>query len=616
MLQIRKILLRGDNIDDALVEFTSGANVLAGESDTGKSYMVQCLDFIFGAGKLKFLKEAAPYKNLLVEFENSENDFLTLVRALKGGKLTAFGSSIENMSGSGQIIDPKRSGKSVRPDVTSVIFRFANIASAQLRKNVNGETQRLTIRNLAPLFLIGEVAIIDEYSPILGRPGYDKTSLKRTLSYLLTGLDDKDVISNETDEVVKSRLKAKLEVVVEFLLPLEIPYIYSLLDEPESEEILADERIEQLSEELKNFGNMQATIQQKIQEVTKIHLKSESQLLGIGELQARYTLLDERYESDLQRLDFITEGAYFINSLQDVNCPLCEQMMPDHEHIGGETSHLRPSAIAEASKIKAHRRDLAAAIFDIDAKKNAVLFESQEAASTMRRLQQKLDEEVIPQISASMALYENVVRKRADREVRQFNNERWTDLLELKDKLEKEISASGEPKQKWNGISPIALRELCAEIEGLLRDWAWNENPRVEFDEKEYDIIVDGQPRNSHGKGVRAILYSAFTIGMLRYCATKGLPHSGFVVIDSPLTSFKKKAAKIIKGADGEIAADVEAAFWESLKYVSKDVQIIVIENKEPPAAVAKEVHYQWFAGEDAMDGERAGLIPRSHNPV
>lgn len=611
MLQIRKILLRGTDLQDALVEFAPGANVLAGESDTGKSYLVQCMDFILGADKLKFLKEGSQYKNLFVEFQNSKSEFLTLVRALNGGKLKVYRSSIDELSGNGEVVDPKRSGKSARADVTSTILPFAGIADAQLRKNVHGKTQRLTVRTLAPFFLIGEVAIIDEYSPVLGRPGYDKTALKRTLSYLLTGADDKDVVATEANEVIKTRLKAKLEVVGDLLAPLKERYERVELAEIEVSEDTTDERIDRLSEELNSYARIQEAVQQRVQDLRQVRIKAESQLLGIGELQVRYSLLDERYASDLQRLDFITEGAHFINALQDVNCPLCDHMMVGHEHITSDILPLRKSAIAEASKIKAHRRDLAKAISDIDAKRDSVHLMKEDANSEISALQQQLNEQIVPKISEAMRLYEASVEKRADREVARLDRDRWLSLVKLKSELESEIAASGESKQSWDGISSFVLRAFCEEIESVLLEWAWSKNPRVEFDEKEYDIIVDGQPRNSHGKGVRAILYSAFTIGLLRYCINKGRPHPGVVIIDSPLTSFKKKAAKDIPGADGEVSAGIEAAFWDSLKHVSKEVQIIVIENKEPPADVAVEVHYEWFAGKDAKDGERAGLIPR-----
>jgi DNA repair ATPase RecN len=73
MLQIRTILLRGSNIEDAVVTFADRANILAGESDTGKSYLVHCLDYILGADELrKRIEEAEPYSQLIVEFENSK----------------------------------------------------------------------------------------------------------------------------------------------------------------------------------------------------------------------------------------------------------------------------------------------------------------------------------------------------------------------------------------------------------------------------------------------------------------------------------------------------------------------------------------------------------------
>jgi hypothetical protein len=611
MLQIRKILLRGDGVEDALVNFEAGANVLAGESDTGKSYLLACLDFIFGAGKMRHLKEASPYyKSLFVEFENSKNEFLTLVRPVDGGKLRAYHSSIQDISGNGETISPKRSGKSVQPDITSVILPFAGIGNALLRKNGLGQTQRLTVRTLAPLFFIGEVTIIDEYSPVLGRPSYDDTALKRTLSYLLTGTDDKDVIATEANEAVKSRLKAKHEVVVDLLRPLDARY-GGQSSGPTLDEDGTDRKICELSDAINEFGTLRGVILQSVQELIKAAMKAESQLLGIGELRSRYLLLDKRYTSDLQRLDFIAEGAHFINALQDVNCPLCDQKIPDHEHFASDTSHVRESALAEASKIKAHKRDLAEAIRDIDQKRAAVSSEKEDAASKIASLQKRLDGEVAPQISELLKVYECHMKLRADREANRLDRERWSSLLKLKGELEQEISAGAEPKQTWGGISPMAQRDLCIEIEVVLRDWAWAKDPRVEFDEKAYDIIVDGQPRSSHGKGVRAILYSAFTIGLLKHCAKKGLPHFGVVVIDSPLTSYKKKKAKNVRGDDGEIPAGVEAAFWKSLKHVSDALQIIVIENKEPPTDVADAVHYEWFAGEDAEENERSGLIPR-----
>jgi hypothetical protein len=49
------------------------------------------------------------------------------------------------------------------------------------------------------------------------------------------------------------------------------------------------------------------------------------------------------------------------------------------------------------------------------------------------------------------------------------------------------------------------------------------------------DFVIDGKPRGSRGKGLRAISHAAVTLGLLGYCQERSLPHPGFVVMDSPL---------------------------------------------------------------------------------
>lgn len=83
---------------------------------------------------------------------------------------------------------------------------------AELRKNDRGETQRLTFRLLIPIFLIDEISVIDELSPVLGRGGFDITPRKRMLAY---------IIAAEKSEIAKAKLAARLGVITDLLEPLE-----------------------------------------------------------------------------------------------------------------------------------------------------------------------------------------------------------------------------------------------------------------------------------------------------------------------------------------------------------------------------------------------------------
>ena len=361
-------------------------------------------------------------------------------------------------------------------DVTSVLFPFCGIAEARLRKNTRGETQRLTVRTLAPLFLIDEVSIIDQHSPVTGKPSYDDTSRKRALSFMLSGMDDEGIVAAEKNEVVKARLKAKLEIVTDLLQPLGDRFAHPQAVKSESGENEIDTLIGNLSKELNDVSLAKETIQQKIQETTRLILKADSQLLGICELLSRYQLLDDRYRSDLDRLDFISEGSFYFNALQEVPWPLCDQMMSPHEHSHGyetDAQPIRDSAVAEAAKIQAHKTDLAAAISDLERRKEQIELEKRRFDSELQSLREELSRTVMPQLGEAAQRLERLVEQRAEREAERLERERWTSLLKLRDGIQSMLDESGEPKQLWEGLPPLALRGFCEEIEAVLEEWSW-----------------------------------------------------------------------------------------------------------------------------------------------
>jgi len=203
---------------------------------------------------------------------------------------------------------------------------------------------------------------------------------------------------------------------------------------------------------------------------------------------------------------------------------------------------------------------------------------------------------------------EGLVTRRLELEAIINDEAQASNLRNMKEQIEKAASDRETSSKEWEPLPSKALRKFCAEVEMILAEWKWKGEGRVEFDQTAYDITVDGQSRRSHGKGVRAVLYAAFVIGLLRYCKSNHRPHFGTVIIDSPLTSYKKgKSGEVV---EGPVDVGIETAFWRSLTNFGTDAQLIIIENKEPPGDVAATVHYEWFAGENAQPGERAGFIP------
>lgn len=110
---------------------------------------------------------------------------------------------------------------------------------------------------------------------------------------------------------------------------------------------------------------------------------------------------------------------------------------------------------------------------------------------------------------------------------------------------EAEVGGEEEPTEKTR-FENDALLEFCSIVAKLLDAWRWIYTPppiEVTFDThyNRMDIVISGTPKRSFGKAARAILKSAVLVGLMEYCVANGLPHPGFVVLDSPLTTKPEK---------------------------------------------------------------------------
>ncbi len=53
---IEKLRISGDGKKTSIVDFTAGLNIIRGPSSTGKSYIVEIIDFLFGSSRVPFDK--------------------------------------------------------------------------------------------------------------------------------------------------------------------------------------------------------------------------------------------------------------------------------------------------------------------------------------------------------------------------------------------------------------------------------------------------------------------------------------------------------------------------------------------------------------------------------
>jgi hypothetical protein len=276
-----------------------------------------------------------------------------------------------------------------------------------------------------------------------------------------------------------------------------------------------------------------------------------------------------------------------------------------------QIAQARNATLREIAKIQGERDDLrntvASVRAELDASEQEILWISAQIGVAENSLSQARPDE-----AASRKLYEERT------EVRDSVRE-TLELFRQRDKLQvrlSQLSASiprGRGDDKLSvGIDGPTGHALAAKVQEVLSAWQFPSNPTVSFNDDTQDIRLNGKPRAANGKGVRAILHAASKVAALLLCQEKDLPHPGFVVLDTPLLTYREplKNPKYGDLADDEAAlkaTSLHEAFYQHLISLKDRAQILVLENADPPLSLREDMNIITFTGEGGND--RFGLF-------
>jgi hypothetical protein len=323
-------------------------------------------------------------------------------------------------------------------------------------------------------------------------------------------------------------------------------------------------------------------------------------------LLARFELLEQHYESDLARLQAIEEAASIFASMDEGPCPWCGA---DMAHRGerasvlceGNTEAIRVAAQAEQSKIQIKRRELNDTVNMLGAERTGI----EEFLPSLDSQLSFIDHEIrgeLPDIQEARARIAQVV---SARDVAQSGLARFENLDRLKE-LRLEIVGDADVDSvaliAEGGVDTTVLDHFSQSIEYFLTSWAFPAQ-RVFFDLPRRDIQVSGKARRVNGKGVRAVLHAAFSLGLLRFTCECEKPHPRLLILDSPLVTYRDP----ISPDDISLAhSNLNERFYDPFRNWDERLQVIIIENRDPPPWVSEIAKVEQFTGTKAFG--RAGF--------
>lgn len=587
---IESVIVSGPERADAAVYFRKGANVVQGGSDTGKSYIVQCIKFALGASKPpKQIKLSHGYTTVRVKFENDDGSYFVIERALtENSKATLIDDrgavstlGIKHSSGNKNTIS-SRFLENLGLDGKVILKGISSLSSASF-----------SLRDFEKIFLIDESRIVAEYSPLGTGQNNEKTKEKSILKLLLTGEDDAEAKKAKRDLESKESLKHKISAIEEIIskfyptddstLRLEQSKLNSFKNQVASQ---LNEAEDDLTNAFKSSNGLleQKTINISELEVFELRIAEDNALLS------RFGMLDKKYESDRQRLLGIEQAAILLNASDPVLCPTCGNHF-DSEFCISDVNDIRKGVSVELNRISLNIHELAEAQRSL----SLAIERNTSNAQAKKDAIAALEKEIRFNLQDSMQIVNDL--KELASCIRQ-------DLVALdqcvadKTKLIEELKRLGilllEEQTEYTTASfEEAVKPLVTEIQAILGRWGFPNYLPVDFDFSARDITIAGSARGNFGKGYRAIAFSAFTLGLMNLLKLSGR-HPGFIILDSPLTTYKE-GDDLSEEDSEEVAADVIYAFYKDIADSFHDSQVIIFENKEPDMSIIPKLNYQHF---------------------
>jgi hypothetical protein len=601
---LRRLTFTGQQADSADLQFGGGLNLLYGASNTGKSFALKSLDFMLGSSTpLPGIAERQPYERAWLVVNLPEYGTITLRRALAGGPFELFSGDIRAANGNNSIQLSARHDASNTDNLSQFILDKIGFIGREIVTDAHGKKRTLSFRDLSRYCIVDETAIQSETSPALSGQYQSGTAERSVFRLLISGSDDSAVVPVLNPRTFRLATTGKLEMLDEMIASLdeELTADYPEPDQlPEQQERL-EEAWQAAQRELdtsrESFRGLLAMKWEMGNRITRLKQRREEIAINVG----RFEQLRTVYRSDIQRLEAIEEAGFLLSLGGDRDCPLCGAT-PEHQkyaHGLSEIEKAREAASAEVQKINQQSNELEATLADLVREATEIEHQLDSADRELSALEAQL-EQLAPAASSARRRVNEISSVR-DQVKKGLSLLQQLDALKKRREETTELRAPSRAERPRLEVPGGAVYEFAQTVSAVLTEWQFPGQRHVAFDEATFDLRIDGKLRKDNGKGVRAITHAAFKVALLLFCHERKLPHPGFLILDTPLLTYRDP----IHSKEGPLTEDEQAVrdtslkdfFFEHLAANGDKGQFVIIENVDLPRGIDRLAHIETFTG-------------------
>lgn len=610
---ITKIAASGPDVKYSSVPFEDGVNFIVGPSNTGKSYVIGCIDFMFGGKEVPFSKDDTGYDTVMMDMESDDGYYFSAERKIEEGSSGDKGSNVVHVSTN----LPGVHGDEFKINTKEYSDLLMRIIGIEERTKIIAtqapKDEDLTFRTIFHLFFINEENIFKKQTAF-DDPSYSKITASLTsLLYLINGDNLERFLPEVSVEELENRATRKAGVIS--YLNQKIAALSEQKKQLE-ESMAADEGVDidaRIDEFVSEIEKVEKQIVDALEESRRILAQIYEQSAKLQEarfLGNRYRTLHSQYMSDIKRLNFIVEGDAKGKQIRHKdNCPFCGHEMDDEEE--DRTTYVE-SAKAELARIRLQLGDLEAT--EIETKQE--IKEIEESLKGLNaqntNITKLLNQELRPhaaELRSAVAEYRRIQQVRQQlQSIAYMSTELGTDVFE-KENEEDEKATKFDAKQKFD---KNIWRELSDSVNEMIKDCAYTGKPESYLSINTADVVVGGRHKKNQGKGYRAFLNTIMLFNLMKYLENSGKYPSHILILDSPILSLKEKKHKLT-------AKDITTVgMRESLiQYIMDNCgnnQVIIAENELPDTLNYQHANQIIFTMDEEGDN-RYGFLHSVRNP-
>lgn len=620
-LRVEKLILVGIR-KNYVVSFQNGLNIIHGDSDTGKSSILEFINYLLGSGKIELADEvisSVKFAALEVFINDSP---ITIIRDIyKPGALIEVYPSLYDEIDSNL---PRKYAPNFKtpnaPDGFFSDFLMDKLNFPRLKLKVSptkdiSKFQRLSFRNIMKFAYVNQDDMGSK--SLLNLTDWGRyTQTKEIFKYIYNLFDGDiaDIESQISDKKAEcARLAKKYDNVAEFLRETGYESISSLDDAINECDIITDNIESSLSE----INATMTASSENYNKLKSLHNQFNLELKGLDKVLAelnhkkdQYVRLKNDYLNDIKKIKSIHIANERIGSLTDIrcNCPICDNIMLINASNGGFINSKPEQLDEELKSLVKRTKSIEELIIDLTDQQHRKIIDKNILEKDILKIRGMIDSEskemITPFLTQRDSLIKEVISTKKHREnlvsslkVRNHQEDilvRQKTLMDNLKKLNEELDR---------------LREKAPSIDGVLSDLADNLNDfltkiniknrfGININKTHYSAIVrDKDYFNITSGGLRTIVSIGYIASILKSSITNDINHPRFLMLDT----VGKYLGKNLKGKyyeftdtkEDEIEGASDPLKYEKIyfnlidicNYAEKKgspIQIIVVDNDVP----------------------------------